>query len=182
MAEPRPLCDEEAVAGILRAVAASERSWPVVLIDGRSGAGKSELADRLVADWPRAQLVRLDDLYPGWDGLEAGSAQVAELLDARPPRWRAWDWELGAPGEGHRIDRARPLVVEGVGTLSAANRARASLGVWVELADADERRRRALARDGQAYAPHWERWAAQEDAFIARENPRGRADLVVDRG
>jgi hypothetical protein len=48
----------------------------------------------------------------------------------------------------------------------------------VELDEAT-RKRRALARDGEAYAPYWDRWAAQEAAFIAREHPQALADRVV---
>jgi hypothetical protein len=70
-------------------------------------------------------------------------------------------------------------VVEGCGALSVANRALATLGLWVELDDAT-RKRRALLRDGDSYAPHWDDWAAQEDVFIARERPRERADAIVD--
>ena len=41
------------------------------------------------------------------------------------------------------------------------------------------RRARALSRDGETYAPHWERWAAQEDAVYRSSRPRDRADLVL---
>jgi uridine kinase len=153
---------------------------PVVLVDGRSGSGKSTIARELAAGMD-AELVRLDDLYPGWDGLEAGSRHVHDhVLAASVPRWRRWDWGADAPAEWHELDPSRALVIEGCGALSRANRALASFGVWVELDDAT-RKRRALARDGGTYAPHWERWAAQEDAFIAREHPRHLADVVVVR-
>jgi hypothetical protein len=36
-----------------------------------------------------------------------------------------------------------------------------------------------MARDGDSYAPHWRRWADQEDAYVAAEDPVARADLVV---
>jgi len=151
-----------------------------VLVDGRSGSGKTTLAAALVAEWPEAQLVRLDDLYPGWDGLEAGSAQVADsILAPANAGWRAWDWLSVRPGSWHPLDASRPLVVEGVGVLSRRNRALASFGVWVEL-DEVTRKRRALERDGETYAPHWDRWAAQEEAFIAREHPHLLADLVIE--
>jgi hypothetical protein len=156
---------------------ASAASRPVVIIDGGSGAGKTSLGIRL-APALDAQLVSLDDIYPGWDGLEAGSAAVvADVLRAQGPGWRAWDWPADHAGEWHPLDPLRPLVVEGCGALSRASRARATLGVWVEL-DAAERKRRALDRDGDAYAPHWERWARQEAAFWAREHPERLADLV----
>ncbi|PJJ71879.1 hypothetical protein CLV46_1433 [Diaminobutyricimonas aerilata] len=153
---------------------------PVLLIDGRSGAGKSDLARLVTGRVPGAQLVRLDDVYPGWDGLAAGSAHVvAHVLDPVAPGWRAWDWAAEREGPWGPLDPARPLIVEGCGAASAAARQRAHLTVWVEL-DAGTRRRRALERDGDAYAPHWERWARQEDAFLAAEHPREGADLVVD--
>lgn len=154
----------------------------ILLIDGRSGAGKSDLARLVVASVSGAQLVRLDDIYPGWDGLAAGSAHVvAHVLDDAAPCWRAWDWTGDRPGEWHRLDPSRPLVVEGCGAASEAARRRADLTVWVEL-DTGSRRRRALDRDGDAYAPHWERWARQEEAFMAAEHPREGADLVVNGG
>ncbi len=147
-----------------------------MLVDGRSGSGKSTTAVGLVAELG-AQLVRLDDIYPGWDGLEAGSAHVRDEVLGRS-RWQAWDWSRDAEGEWHGLDPSLPLVIEGAGALSRANRERATFGIWVEL-DAAARKRRALARDGDAYAPHWDRWAAQEEAFIAREHPRELADIVL---
>ncbi len=150
-------------------------SRPVVLIDGRSGSGKSTLADAL-APALGSQLVRLDDLYPGWDGLDAGSAAVAGILTDL--RWRAWNWAADEPGDWHELDPGRPIIVEGVGAISRASRPLADRAIWGEPDDAT-RKQRALARDGDTYAPHWDRWAAQELTFIARECPQELADEVV---
>lgn len=152
----------------------------VILVDGRSGSGKTELARAMVGQKPELQLVRMDDLYPGWDGLEAGSRHVHDyLLAASIRRWQRWDWSDGTPAEWHVLDPSRPVLVEGCGALSRENRALAAYAIWVEL-DEPTRKARALARDGEAYAPHWDAWAAQEDTFIARESPRELADIVVD--
>ena len=148
----------------------------IVLVDGRSGSGKTELARAIVALHPSFQLVRLDDLYPGWDGLGAGSAAVPELL--RTGSWRSWDWSAGGPGERREVDPSRDILVEGVGVLTRQSRALADLAVWVEL-DAASRRERALARD-EYFAPHWDAWARQEDGLLAREHPLQLADVVVD--
>jgi uridine kinase len=155
----------------------------VTLIDGRSGSGKTDLARDMADSAPDATLIRLDDIYPGWDGLEAGSRHIHDqvlepLASGRPARWRRWDWSAGVPAEWHDVDATRPLIIEGCGALSRANRALADVGIWVELDEAT-RKRRALARDGEAYAPYWDRWAAQEAAFIAREHPQALADRVV---
>ncbi len=150
----------------------------VVLIDGRSGAGKSVLAESLA---PRldAQLVSLDELYPGWEGLQAGSDAVHRtVLRARAPGWTRWDWAGARPAEWHPLDPGRAVVVEGCGALSRASRPLATFGIWVEL-DAGERRRRSSERDHGRFDRYWQVWAAQEDAFIARERPRELADRVL---
>jgi len=174
----------DAVETILAAVPIGGTRPPVVLIDGFSGAGKTTLADALVAAWSDAALVRLESIYPGWQGLRAASDAVHDGIlvphaAGRPGGWVRWDWTAHSPAEHHRTDPARPLVVEGVGALARGNRALASLGVWVELY-ASTRKRRALVRDGDGFAAHWDEWAGQERDFAERERPRESADLIVD--
>jgi len=182
--------DEAGTALLVFARLVATPAPPVVLIDGGSGSGKTTLAAGLVADWAtqrpgeKVELIRLDDLYPGWDGLEAGSRHVVDRVlapraDGRPAAWRRWDWTTGAPAGWHAVDSAAAVVIEGSGVLHRISRGLASLGVWVEL-DASTRKRRAISRDGDDYARHWDRWAAQEARFAAREHPEQVADLVVD--
>lgn len=151
----------------------------VLLIDGRSGAGKTVLAQAIAEQIERVrgirpQLIGMDELYPGWDGLAQGSHALPEVI--RSAEYRRYDWEQStfAP-ELHTIDPTRPLIVEGCGALTRQSRAAArALGrvytVWIE-APAAVRKRRALARDGAMFAPHWQRWAVQEDAHFAAARP-----------
>ncbi len=170
--------------GAVRAVAAAN---PVVLIDGRSGAGKTSLARALVARWPlagRVQLVALDSLYPGWDGLDAGVELAREQILVPHARgligvWQRWDWEVGAPAEAHAVDPSLPLVVEGCGILTPATRQLGDVRVWLE-SPAGSRRDRALRRDGETYRPHWDRWARQETRHLARDEPARWATHVYD--
>ena len=134
---------------------------PVVTIDGYSGSGKSTLAAalaRLVAGW---QVLHLDDWYPGWDGLEAGVGIArriaADLRAGRASSYEAWDWENGTTGATIRVPLA-PTIIEGCGAIEAE----ADLVIWIADPGEDERRHRVLARDGQTYAPHWQRWADQD--------------------
>ncbi|MFN4001763.1 ATP-binding protein [Microcella sp.] len=156
----------------------------ITLIDGRSGAGKTTYAAALAAR-TGAQLLSLDDVYPGWDGLEAGEAHVLEhvlraLAEGRPPRWRSYNWVDDRPGSWHELDPACDLIIEGCGAISPAARALAHHAVWVELADDAERRRRAIARDGESFARNWDRWAVQEQVHAARHAPRETADEIVE--
>ena len=157
----------------------------VTLVDGRSGSGKTTWATAL-ARRAGARLLSLDEIYPGWDGLEAAEAHViahvlTPLAEGRDGRYRTWDWALARPGEWRSVDAALPLVVEGCGALSPASRSLAHHGVWIELDDA-ERRARAIARDGESFAREWERWARQEEWHARLHDPRGCADEVVDGG
>mgnify|MGYP001671484435 FL=1 len=141
--------------------ARAQRAVPVVTIDGYSGSGKSTLAaalTRLVNGW---QVLHLDDWYPGWDGLEAGAdiarRIAADLRGGRASSYEAWDWENGATGATIPVPLA-PTIIEGCGAIEAV----ADLAVWIADPGEDERRHRALARDGRTYAPHWQRWADQD--------------------
>lgn len=159
------------------------RPAATILIDGRSGSGKSELATHIQKCWGSTVLVRLDDIYPGWDGLAWTVDHVhTDLLEPRAAgrtgRFRRWDWTTGAPAGWATVDPDRRLIVEGVGTLTEANRVLADLAIWVQTPDA-VRKQRALARDGDTYRPHWDRWAAQEDVFIAEHAPQSVADYVL---
>ncbi len=174
----------------LDALATSFRTAPhragrtqVLAIDGRGGSGKSTLAGRIAALLD-APVVHMDDLYPGWDGL----AEAASLLQrwvlgplsrGEPGRYRRYDWERDAYGGWVDLPQPDTLVVEGCASGSRLAAPYLSLLLWVE-ASRETRLRRGLERDGEAYGPHWERWAAQEDVLFAAEGTRDRADLRVD--
>jgi uridine kinase len=170
------------LADVVRELCAS--SATTVLIDGRSGSGKSTLAKQLCRNWTDTALVRMDDVYPGWDGLQWATDHVQTSLlqpraDGAAGHWRSWSWVRNRPGVWHAIEPGTRLVVEGVGVLTSSSRALADLAIWVEADDAD-RKRRALSRQaGDDYASHWDDWAAQEDAFLRTHHPRDHADLIA---
>lgn len=169
----------EVLATRIRAAAEAQgASRLVVLVDGHSGSGKTTLATQL-AEVLDAQHVALDQFYPGWGGLEVGSAMVRGVLDADNPGYKRWDWERMAVAGWVPVDASRHIVVEGSGAMSRANRALATFGIWIRL-DQAERKRRALARDGESYLDHWDRWAAQEQHFFLRERPDALADAIMD--
>jgi uridine kinase len=155
----------------------------VIAVDGRSGSGKTSLAAELSTAL-RAPSVALEDLYGGWDGLERGidllvSAVLEPLAAGQTARVPRYDWAAGNWSEPWVLEPPGVLIVEGVGAGARRAASFASALVWLEV-PAPARRRRALDRDGATFAPHWEMWAAQEDAMLARERTRERAGLVVD--
>ena len=171
----------------------------LLCVDGPAGSGKTTLAaalDRGLRDAlpspgapagrPRVRTVHMDDLYPGWSGLEAGmrtlaSSVVAPLRDGRPGRYRRWDWHRDGFAEERVVDPVDVLVVEGVGSGCAAVADAVTCLVWVS-APGDVRRERGTARDGEGVREHWAAWQRREAVVLARERTRERADVRVDGG
>lgn len=155
----------------------------VVAIDGPSGSGKTTLARRIRRRL-RCPSIHMDALYPGWDGLaEAPGLLVDQVLvplaAGEKAGYRRWDWEAHRWAEHHAVRSADVLLVEGVGSGALACEPFLSALLWIE-APRDERMRRGLERDGEAYRPHWERWARQEAVMFAADRTRERADLRLD--
>lgn len=155
----------------------------VVAIDGRSGAGKTLLASRIRIQLD-APVVSLEDLYRGWDGLEHGiDLLVSEVLVPFAHERAAWvpryDWLTREWAEPVLLEPPELLIVEGVGAGARRAATFVSLLVWLEAAPA-ARKKRALDRDRDAFAPYWDMWATQEDAMLARERTPERADVVID--
>ncbi|WP_338747802.1 hypothetical protein [Janibacter alittae] len=154
----------------------------VIGIDGRSGAGKTSLAHQVADAWS-APVVSMDEIYPGWDGLaEATTLLLHEVLtplsQGRTALVPTWDWSRGAPGPGRRLEVGGRLVVEGCGSTVGPAAALIGTRVWLD-GDESVRRERALRRDGEVFAAHWDMWAEQESRVFGADRTRERADLLL---
>ncbi len=156
-------------------------------LDGPAGSGKTALAGAVAtssAGTPATvRVVHLDDLYDGWAGLDGVGDALGGLLgplaEGRAGSYRRYDWHARAFVETVEVAPVPLLVLEGVGSGTAARTVAPTLLAWVE-APPDLRLARGLARDGEALQAQWVRWQRREDAHFARERTRARADVVVD--
>ncbi|MBO1267886.1 aminodeoxychorismate synthase component I [Arthrobacter cavernae] len=158
----------------------------IIAVDGRSGAGKTtlavELATRLRAHH-KVSLFHLEDIYPGWNGLAAGieryiTTVLTPLSQGAAAEWVSWDWEKHYDGTQRVTLPAEIVIVEGVGAAAEAARTMLDAVVWVD-APGEERRRRALDRDGSTYEPYWDDWAAQEQEWLDSDPVQSSADIRV---
>ncbi|RKS07899.1 uridine kinase [Nocardiopsis sp. Huas11] len=166
----------------------------VVAVEGRSGSGKSTVADHLRADLAArgepVHVLTMEDLYPGWDGLARAPHLLrdwvlAPLRRGEPAAWHRYDWERGgfAP-EWTRLPEdvaaGGTLVVEGCGAGARQARALTDALVWVAVPGAERSRRLDARGDAAVYGPHRDRWARQEEDFYAGHRPREHAGMVID--
>lgn len=158
----------------------------IIAVDGRSGAGKTTLAVELAARLRmhhKVSLFHLEDIYPGWNGLAAGieryvTTVLAPLRNGDAAEWVSWDWEKHYDGRSHVTLPAEIVIVEGVGAAASAARPMLDAVVWVDAPD-DERKHRALARDGSTYEQFWDSWASQEDEWLETDDVLEHLDIRV---
>lgn len=157
----------------------------LVCIDGPAGAGKTTLAELLMARHPHARVMHLDDLYAGWDN--ALDATLTDrlirhirdpFLAAAPIRYPRFDWYANRFGEDMLLPDTSLLVVEGVGAAQAAMRTAAAATVFIDV-DPDVGRGRVIDRDGDASAGHIDDWQRQERLHFEADRTREAVDLYL---
>ena len=170
----------------------SGTTTPIILVDGRTGSGKSTFAtalqNRLFQKGESApRVIHMDDLYEGWAGLQAGvDYLIRQILSPLARRegasWQEFDWAVGErSGTWREFRGGTPLIIEGVGSLSRVAAEQADVAIWLE---ADQEVRRARLNDRQGPGDRdgswFAMWSAQEADFYAREKSDEIADQVIE--
>jgi hypothetical protein len=158
------------------------RPW-IVAVDGRSGAGKTSLVDRLLAQVPDSGVVHTDDVawhlsFFDWaDELRDGVLEPllkGEEVHYRPPGWVTRE----RPG-AIALPAGRSVVwVEGSGSSRQALSNLIDASIWVQC-DNTEARRRLRARDGQEEEDLHREWEEQEIPFLLEDRPWERATVIL---
>lgn len=157
----------------------------VIAIDGRGGAGKTTLAERLRTVVPNSAVVHTDDI--AWNHacfdwaavLEDNVLQPlhrGEAVDFRPEAWIAHD----RPGSIIIPAGADFIWVEGTGIIRDDLVRWLDASVWMQ-GDLDEQERLLALRDGDSPAQleHVANWLLEEVPFLVREQPWARATMIV---
>ena len=160
------------------------RPW-VLAVDGRSGSGKTSLADRIQGVVKASAVVHTDDIAWSqamfdWADLLAGGVlepiRRGEPVSYQPPAWSERQ-RAGAI----EVPQGRELVIiEGAGSARRELMHLIDAVVWVQ-SDLAESERRGIERDGgdQAAISFWHLWMAEELPFMADQRPWIRADVIV---
>jgi uridine kinase len=152
----------------------------IVAIDGPGGAGKSSLAVYLARELG-APIIQTDD-FASWDNSLEWWPDLLEtvlrpIAAGQPVRYMPTSW--GAPAKTQVVIEPGDFVLlEGVSASREAFRPYLAFSIWVET-PREVRLRRGLDRDGEQAREDWERWMAEEDAYVERERPADHADLVL---
>lgn len=173
-----------AVAETLMAGAPAGQPW-IVAVDGRSGAGKTTVAELLRGALPAASVVHIDDV--AWGHSFFGWVDLLMTMILEPVRRgervrfhpEAWS-QRGREGFIDVPEHRRVVLIEGVGAGRRDLACAVDATIWVQ-SDAVKARLRGIARDGgdEAAESFWEEYAAAERPFLAHHRPWEHANLVI---
>jgi len=163
---------------------------PIILIDGRTGSGKTDFAlnlqnelFRILDQAPR--LISMDDLYPGWGGLNEGALYLLRhilipLSKNQTAYWNRYDWHAKSrEGKLTSFSGGTPLIVEGCGSLSMASRELSDYAIWISAPE-QIRRERFSERDGGIFDEFYEKWSSQEDEFYSTHRSAELSNLRIE--
>ncbi|WP_211282155.1 uridine kinase family protein [Diaminobutyricimonas aerilata] len=163
----------------------------LIAIDGRGGAGKSTISERIADVVPATTIVHTDDVAWRYSMFDWGDAMREHILEplhrGLPVDYRPAAWHEHGRSGSIRIERGTSTVlVEGTGIIRDELAALFDASIWMQ-SDAEEARRRALDRDvasgvngdREAATAFWDLWQEEEVPFFARERPWARADFIV---
>jgi hypothetical protein len=175
----------DVLARLLAAAGDPDGRPRLIAVDGRSGGGKTTLAERIASGVTRSAIVHTDDVA-WWQSRFDWALLLADgvleplrrgkTVAFRPPAWetRGRDGAIEVPA-GCDV-----VVLEGVGVGRKVLAPLLDATIWVQ-SDIIDARERCIARDGgtdEARA-FFDDWAGEEEPFLADDRPWERANEIV---
>jgi uridine kinase len=194
---PKPLRIDEVIPELRRRADAVERRTLLIALDGRSGTGKSTLAQQIAAAFP-AVIVQSDDFFIGGTEAEWAARPVSErveaidwrrlrtealepLLAGKAATWHPFDFATRARiGPNTTTVAPKPVIVLD-GNFSNRPELRDIIDISILLDLHDEtRRKRLVDREGVRFMEEWHAvWDDVEGYYYEQISPPSVYDYLA---
>ena len=161
-----------------------------VAVDGHGGSGKSTLA-KFLAEKLRASLIQTDDFASLDNPLDWWPLIIEQVFEPIKAGAKTISYPRSKWWASHHPDPIVDLPVTAVMLLEGVSSSRKEFQDYLSLAifvDTPKEicLRRGIERDSRTgmtkeeLGRMWDGWFAEEDKYMQRDNPKARADIVID--
>jgi uridine kinase len=167
-----------------------ENNTLFIAVDGHGGSGKSTLA-KWLAEKYKAEIIHTDD-FASWDNpLNWWPLVIERVFGPIQKGAQTLSYPRSKWAENHNPEPVtnqpvtKIMVIEGVSSLRKEFRPYIGLGIFVDTPK-DVCLKRGVERDAgtkqsqEEVVEMWNKWFAEEDKYIARDDPKSYADIVID--
>jgi uridine kinase len=165
----------------------SQKSQPVIAIDGPAGAGKTTLAHEIfLALSPKmsVNVVHMDDLYDGWENaLTNDLSQILQYLAGQhqsqhPANLSRYNWATSSFDPTEVIEPADLLILEGVGSGDKSLQDQFAALIWIDI-DPNIGVQRVTERDGPGVTNQMQKWLGTQQQYFSQHSTREKADFIL---
>jgi Ni2+-binding GTPase involved in maturation of urease and hydrogenase len=165
----------------------SQKSHPVIAIDGPAGAGKTTLAHEIfLAFSPKmsVNVIHMDDLYDGWDkALTDDLTQILLYLTAAHQnqvlaKLSRYNWATSSFDSSEEIAPADLLILEGVGSGDKSLQDQFAALIWIDI-DPEIGVKRVIERDGPGVSIQMQKWLGTQQQYFSQHSTREKADFIL---
>ena len=165
----------------------SQKSHPVIAIDGPAGAGKTTLAHEIfLALSPKmsVNVIHMDDLYDGWENaLTDDLTQILQYLSTQHQSQQSanlsrYNWATSSFGPPEVIQPADLLILEGVGSGDKSLQDQFTALIWIDI-DPEIGVQRVIHRDGPRVGSQMQKWLGTQQQYFSQHSTREKADFIL---
>jgi len=165
----------------------SQKSQPVIAIDGPAGAGKTTLAHEIfLALSPKmsVNVIHMDDLYDGWENaLTNDLSRILQYLAGQhqsqnPANLSRYNWATSSFDPTEVIEPADLLILEGVGSGDKSLQDQFAALIWIDI-DPNIGVQRVTERDGPGVTNQMQKWLGTQQQYFSQHSTREKADFIL---
>ena len=165
----------------------SQKSHPVIAIDGPAGAGKTTLAHEIFLAFSlkmSVNVIHMDDLYDGWDNaLTDDLTKVLSYLSTQHENQKIskisrYNWATSSFNPSEELAPADLLILEGVGSGDKSLQDLFAALIWIDI-DPEIGVTRVIERDGPGVSTQMQKWLGTQQQYFSQHSTREKADFIL---